>query len=1018
MGEDAFMREKYGDEITVERTIDKTGTTTNPYKLLDQHGKIVSRLKSDLDAMLDQLNIQVENPVAVLDQEEAKKFLSGKPEDKYNFFQKATELERIDITYANTVDNIEDLEEKKDNVHRSFKSLRENVKRLEKEWQDCQEMEKLEVEMDATLLDLAWSVYNVRSNKLVNETSTKEQIELKLERRNKEILKLESELNAPDSEKEVAEEKLKQLTDEAMQAAELKQQLDSELRAVMLPIKQNKQELARTKHEMQDAKVEVSRAMKRLQNAREQFLNRAGNAKNEIKKCTEDIASYEAQISEANQKFQTEKRLSSQYLEDFEGLTSQHEYAQSETQATTAQFQRCVNRVHELESSNSGSNGSIFGAKSAALLSRVEDLKRRNKFQGPVFGPIGAHISIAHGMEHFAQLAERAIGGLRTLDRFVCTTDRDRQLLTSLRQEVGCFGAQCGIWQMSPDAARAKYNVGNALPAGSQGVEMVASVLSVEEALVYNCLVDYSKIDVKALAESKRVSEDALLTTSGSGREEIRGRRVQQVYFLPHGDVWSVRNGVRSMTSANQRNQRQYLGVDRSDVIRSANEEAQRLKKEVEQHRKTEMDIAVQQRAAKKNWNKVNASLRSVTDKIQKLTENLDATKEQLNNIEAESGEGELDTSDLEEDVKNAQDFLGSLEGKARNIEQMIQDKSPEIEEVKQKHDEVVVRNQRVVTDIEAQERLIHEFARSSSIKAGQLEKQQKKASQLELALQNQVEVIREIKENLELELATARLQQWKFDNRDDENILQGTQPNEDELAEMNEIRDVDRDPEFYKSKRERQLKRHKTELRKRQLTNETYNPEEIKAKYERAATDLNTKMEFIDKIKENIEALKTDLRNRRKRYKQFRKHIADMTNNTFDEQLNRKGSSGQVEFDHKEKKLHLCVQKEAMNDLTQTRDVKALSGGERSYTTLSLLIALGEHLETPFRVMDEFDVFLDPIARKIALDSMIDMAKSLSHRQFIFITPQDLSNVAVDPLLKIHRMKPPERGGQQTIDS
>ena len=31
-------------------------------------------------------NIQVENPVAVLDQEEAKKFLLGKAEDKHKFF--------------------------------------------------------------------------------------------------------------------------------------------------------------------------------------------------------------------------------------------------------------------------------------------------------------------------------------------------------------------------------------------------------------------------------------------------------------------------------------------------------------------------------------------------------------------------------------------------------------------------------------------------------------------------------------------------------------------------------------------------------------------------------------------------------------------------------------------------------------------------------------------------------------------------------------------------------------------
>ena len=1017
MGDDAYLREKYGDEITVERTIDKTGTTVNPYKLLDKNGKVVSRLKSDLDAMLDQLNIQVENPVAVLDQEEAKKFLSGKPEDKYNFFQKATELERIDHTYANTIDNIDDLEEKKDRVYKSFKALRENVLRLENEWKDCQEMEKLEVEMDATLLDLAWSLYNVRSNTLTREISTKQQIEDKLTRRRADLAKLEAELNSPDSEKEAAEEKLQQLTDEAMQAAELKQRLDAELRAAILPIKQNKQEQSATKQQIQDAKVEVSRATKRLQSAREQFLNRAGNSKNEIMKCTEDISSFEAQITEATEKFESEKRLSSQYLEEHEGLTSQYEYAQNETQSVTYQFQQCVTRVRELESSNSFNNVSIFGAKSAALFNRVEDFKRRNKFQGPVFGPIGAHISIAQGMEKFAKLAERAVGGIRTLDRFVCTTDGDRQILTILRQEVGCVGSQCGIWQMSPDASHAKYKVKEALPEGTRGVETVISVLAVEEALVYNCLVDYSKIDVKALAENKDVSEEALLSSDSSGRESIRGGKIQQVFFLPHGDFWQVRAGVRSMTSASQqRNQRQYLGVDRTEAIRAANEEAQRLKKEIDQRRKAELDIAVQQKAAKKNWNKVNASIRSLTDKIQRLNESLEASKEQLNTIEAESGDGELDTSDLEQDVKNAQDFLGSLEGKLRNIEQMIQDKSPEIEVVRQQHDEVRVRNQRVIADIEAQEKVIHELARNVSVRAGHVEKQQKKATQLELALQNQIEVIRGIEEQLERELATARLQQWKFNNRENEEVLQGENPTEEDLADISEIRVVDREPEYYKSKRERQLKRHQSELRKRQLSSDTYNPDEIKAKYERAANDLNTKMSFVDKITDNIEALQDDLRNRRKRFKQFRKHIADMTNNTFDEQLNRKGSSGQVEFDHKTKQLHLIVQKDAMDDLTQTRDVKALSGGERSYTTLSLLIALGEHLETPFRVMDEFDVFLDPIARKIALDSMIDMAKSLSHRQFIFITPQDLSNLQPDPLLKIHRMKPPERG-QRTLD-
>ena len=110
-------------------------------------------------------------------------------------------------------------------------------------------------------------------------------------------------------------------------------------------------------------------------------------------------------------------------------------------------------------------------------------------------------------------------------------------------------------------------------------------------------------------------------------------------------------------------------------------------------------------------------------------------------------------------------------------------------------------------------------------------------------------------------------------------------------------------------------------------------------------------------------------------------------------------------------------------DESTQTKDVKALSGGERSFTTLSLLLAIGESLETPFRVMDEFDVFLDPVARKLALNTLIKLSKEMEHRQFIFITPQDLSQIQTDSKLRIFKLKPPARssrvGGpqQQTLE-
>lgn len=170
-GQDAYEHDKYGDEIIVERTI-STGSGYNGYKLFCSKEKgggkerEVSRSKKDLDNMLDCLNVQVENPVAVLDQEEAKKFLMGKAEDKYAFFMKATELERLDRSYAAIKDNISDLEEKNNRIRSSLKTSAENVKKLEREWTEFQELTKLEELIAEYRVQFAWSLVSHTEGKI------------------------------------------------------------------------------------------------------------------------------------------------------------------------------------------------------------------------------------------------------------------------------------------------------------------------------------------------------------------------------------------------------------------------------------------------------------------------------------------------------------------------------------------------------------------------------------------------------------------------------------------------------------------------------------------------------------------------------------------------------------------------------------------------------------------------------------------------------------------------------------
>lgn len=75
-------------------------------------------------------------------------------------------------------------------------------------------------------------------------------------------------------------------------------------------------------------------------------------------------------------------------------------------------------------------------------------------------------------------------------------------------------------------------------------------------------------------------------------------------------------------------------------------------------------------------------------------------------------------------------------------------------------------------------------------------------------------------------------------------------------------------------------------------------------------------------------------------------------------------------------------------------KDLKALSGGERSFTLVSFILSLGAEVCTPFFAMDEFDVFMDAVNRKVSLTSILKFAWDMEDVQFLLLSPLDMAVV------------------------
>ena len=158
---------------------------------------------------------------------------------------------------------------------------------------------------------------------------------------------------------------------------------------------------------------------------------------------------------------------------------------------------------------------------------------------------------------------------------------------------------------------------------------------------------------------------------------------------------------------------------------------------------------------------------------------------------------------------------------------------------------------------------------------------------------------------------------------------------------------------------------------------------------------------------------LQLTLKDRLHRWEHFKRQITGRARGHFSLLLLERQFRGRMEVWHKRKQLELRVEPDiaAATRSDHGRGTKTLSGGEKSFSTICMLLALWESMGSPIRCLDEFDVFMDNVNRDISMNMIVTAARRSIGRQYILISPQAMGGVSLAGDVKIIRMGDPERG-------
>ena len=595
-----------------------------------------------------------------------------------------------------------------------------------------------------------------------------------------------------------------------------------------------------------------------------------------------------------------------------------------------------------------------FGQNIPALLQLID---RDTRWRQKPIGPIGAHLKLRD--RHWAPVLESVIGN--TLNAFCVTNHHDRSVLQELKRRANCNDVP--ILTGSDEAF--DYAAGEP----EAGILTILRVLDIESGFL-----------TRQLINSVHIEQSALVPARSDGDVLMR-RRVRNVKTCFSMDMFRLGGGnVGSSTQVLQ----PHKGPPRLSLDIETQLQA------VHQRHAQEQDelyvVAREWEACQAKKNDALEERRRIRQKIPVLQRRARERHAEIERLDEELREDEpTNVAALVEAKKD-------LELELAKIVERYEAISARIEENERKMQPLVEQRLALKKKLET----MQEHSRMLKPLLDEAAKNRLKARSAGVHWEHEREKILPKEEDLQSSVSVFE--------RELQRVTAAAETVHARLPLRQSVSDYEKQIDSVEQQVVAAAKRHGAD------------PEAINLQVQQYSQAFQKAHAEIQALKEALKDLDQAIRIRLDKWRLFRRMISVRAKNMFSHYLSIRGYTGSLIFDHNKGTLRLTVQTDEATVARKDKDPKSLSGGEKSFATICLLLALWEAIGCPIRCLDEFDVFMDAVNRRISMKMMvriksvpgaiaiqltidcallqIDAARGANGVQYILITPQSMASV------------------------